>query len=101
LNITKNGIHVQDESLRDTLIDLHNYAAMALMESESEPTVPNLPKTSDSNKTYGSEPPSEPVKVSNIRTLESFRDKVLPKVPDRLLSLSAERACIDQCINLR
>jgi hypothetical protein len=34
LNITKNGIQVNDESLRDTLIDLHNYAAMALMESE-------------------------------------------------------------------
>ena len=35
LNITKNGIQVKDESLRDTLIDLHNYAAMALMELES------------------------------------------------------------------
>ena len=34
LNISKNGIHVKDESLRDTLIDLHNYAAMALMESD-------------------------------------------------------------------
>lgn len=43
LHITKHGIHVKDESLRDTLIDLHNYAAMALMESESEPTVPSLP----------------------------------------------------------
>ena len=43
LHITQHGIHVKDESLRDTLIDLHNYAAMALMESESEPTVPNLP----------------------------------------------------------
>ncbi len=41
LHITQHGIHVKDESLRDTLIDLHNYAAMALM--ESEPTVPNLP----------------------------------------------------------
>jgi hypothetical protein len=39
LNITKNGIQVKDESLRDTLIDLHNYAAMALMETESEPSV--------------------------------------------------------------
>jgi hypothetical protein len=43
LHISQHGIHVKDESLRDTLIDLHNYAAMALMESESEPTVPNLP----------------------------------------------------------
>lgn len=29
--ITKNKIEVKDESLRDTLLDLHNYAAMALM----------------------------------------------------------------------
>lgn len=32
MSITKSGIHlVQDEGMRDTLIDLHNYAAMALM----------------------------------------------------------------------
>ena len=32
LSITKNGINlVESESIRDTLIDLHNYAAMALM----------------------------------------------------------------------
>jgi hypothetical protein len=32
LSITKNGINlINDESLRDTLLDLHNYAAMALM----------------------------------------------------------------------
>lgn len=32
ISITKNGIHlVEDESLRDTLLDLHNYSAMALM----------------------------------------------------------------------
>ena len=32
LTITKNGVTlVSDEGLRDTLIDLHNYAAMALM----------------------------------------------------------------------
>jgi|TARA_B100001142_G_scaffold327752_1_gene386148 hypothetical protein len=32
-NISKNGLHisVSDETLRDTLMDLHNYAAMALM----------------------------------------------------------------------
>jgi len=31
-NITKNGINlVDDEKLRDTLIDLHNYAAMGVM----------------------------------------------------------------------
>jgi len=32
LSITKNGVNlVKDEKIRDTLIDLHNYAAMALM----------------------------------------------------------------------
>jgi len=32
LSITKNGVNlVQDEGLQDTLLDLHNYAAMALM----------------------------------------------------------------------
>jgi hypothetical protein len=32
LSITKNGINlVGDESIKDTLLDLHNYAAMALM----------------------------------------------------------------------
>ena len=31
-NITKNGISlVENEKLRDTLIDLHNYSAMAIM----------------------------------------------------------------------
>ena len=32
LSITKNGINlINDEGIKDTLIDLHNYAAMALM----------------------------------------------------------------------
>lgn len=32
MSITKSGINlVNDESLRDTLIDLHNYSAMAIM----------------------------------------------------------------------
>ena len=32
LSITKSGVTlINDEKLRDTLIDLHNYAAMALM----------------------------------------------------------------------
>jgi hypothetical protein len=32
MSITKNGVNlVQDEGIRDTLIDLHNYSAMALM----------------------------------------------------------------------
>jgi len=42
ISITKNGVNlVNDEGIRDTLIDLHNYAAMGIMildekESESE-----------------------------------------------------------------
>jgi hypothetical protein len=32
LSITKNGVNlVSDEGIKDTLLDLHNYAAMALM----------------------------------------------------------------------
>ena len=32
LSVTNNGINlIEDESLRDTLLDLHNYAAMALI----------------------------------------------------------------------
>ena len=32
LSITNNGVNlVDDESIRDTLLDLHNYAAMGLM----------------------------------------------------------------------
>lgn len=123
LNITKNGIHVQDESLGDTLIDLHNYAAMALMESDQNPRVPNLPTMTESEatvpiRTYGSEPSLTnrvelDTKVPNLPTMmnasstSSFQpireSKVLVRGPrDSLLSLSAaERACIDHCINLK
>jgi hypothetical protein len=32
LSITKNGVNlVDDETLRDTMIDLHNYSAMTMM----------------------------------------------------------------------
>jgi len=32
MSITRNGVNlVKDEGIRDTLLDLHNYAAMALM----------------------------------------------------------------------
>ena len=32
INVTNNGLHmINDESIRDTLIDLHNYSAMAVM----------------------------------------------------------------------
>ena len=36
-SITSSGVNlVEDEKLRDTLIDLHNYAAMAIMCMENE-----------------------------------------------------------------
>jgi len=48
MSITKSGVHlINDEGIRDTLIDLHNYAAMALMlldeeeEEKREPTMGN------------------------------------------------------------
>lgn len=32
MSMTKNGVNlINDEGIRDTLLDLHNYAAMALM----------------------------------------------------------------------
>ena len=30
-SISKNGVNITTESMRDTLLDLHNYAAMAIM----------------------------------------------------------------------
>jgi hypothetical protein len=37
VSVSKNGINlVSDESIRDTLIDLHNYAAMAIMLIDEE-----------------------------------------------------------------
>ena len=46
LSVTKNGVQMVDnESLRDTLIDLHNYAAMGIMLlDEKEPTNVGEPK---------------------------------------------------------
>jgi len=40
LSITKNGVNlVNDEGIKDTLLDLHNYAAMALMLLDENLTV--------------------------------------------------------------
>ena len=56
LSITKNGITlVDDEKIRDTLIDLHNYAAMAIMLlDEKEANIPTLALT-DSTQTPSSQ----------------------------------------------
>jgi beta-glucosidase/6-phospho-beta-glucosidase/beta-galactosidase len=53
LSITKNGITmVDDESIRDTLMDLHNYSAMGVMlldekENKSETPESNLSHYTD------------------------------------------------------
>jgi hypothetical protein len=40
LSITKNGVNiVNDEGIKDTLLDLHNYAAMALMLLEENTSI--------------------------------------------------------------
>jgi len=37
VSITKNGVNlINDESIRDTMLDLHNYAAMAIMLLDEE-----------------------------------------------------------------
>ena len=42
-SVTKNQVSlVQNESIRDTLIDLHNYAAMAIMLMDEEEEEENL-----------------------------------------------------------
>ena len=58
LSITKNGINlVNDEGIRDTLLDLHNYAAMALMLlDENEPE--------DNNSIHSSITDDSPAKYS-------------------------------------
>ena len=48
-SITKNGITlVQTESIRDTLIDLHNYAAMAVMLLDEKAKTPQEDISKDS-----------------------------------------------------
>jgi len=38
ISVTKNGVNmVDDESIRDTLMDLHNYAAMGVMLLDENP----------------------------------------------------------------
>lgn len=101
LHITQHGIHVKDETLRDTLIDLHNYAAMALMESESEPTNPSLPSTQNSvsksepmvpTQNPGSEPPTHIMSEDKIpKTLTPVERACLP-------SLSQVRSSISETV---
>ena len=88
LHITQHGIHVKDESLRDTLIDLHNYAAMALMESDQNLTGPSLPTNS-----------SEFPKLTPIERAAQFRP--ISQQPIRQMYDSIDEECNHRNINLR
>lgn len=94
LHITQNGIHVKDETLRDTLIDLHNYAAMALMESVQNP---------------GSEPPTHnseefpkliPIERAAIGSSDPHR-KRQDSYFDIKYNMEAYEECNHRNINLR
>ena len=57
-SISKSGIQlVNDERLRDTLMDLHNYSAMAIMLMDEEPVV----KTENEEPEVKTEPENERV----------------------------------------
>lgn len=56
ISISKNGVNLIDENIRDTLIDLHNYAAMALMLDDK---VSNVEPSEEPNE----EPNEEPSEV--------------------------------------
>lgn len=119
LHISQHGIHVKDESLRDTLIDLHNYAAMALMESESEPTVSSLPLNQNSygsssepmvpTQNPGSEPPT--CNSSEFPKLTPIQRAALPTIGnisepprhdfDIKFNMEAYEECNHRNINLR
>ncbi len=52
-SVTNNGINlVKSESIRDTLIDLHNYSAMAILLMDEKK---NPPSTIPRNESYGHE----------------------------------------------
>jgi hypothetical protein len=50
MSITKNGVNlINDEGIRDTLLDLHNYSAMALMLLNESDKSNNSNKLDNSN----------------------------------------------------
>jgi len=60
VNINKTNVSlVNDESLRDTLLDLHNYAAMAIMLLDNDKTT-NINNNSNNEENYLI-PPNMPI----------------------------------------
>tara|TARA_B100000902_G_scaffold353074_1_gene364247 strand:+ start:1076 stop:1444 length:369 start_codon:yes stop_codon:yes gene_type:complete len=73
-NITKSSIRlVQDETIRDTLIDLHNYAAMAVMllDEKQHKKVDENEKNIKSSASYGHALSNEDV-WGQYTSLENF-----------------------------
>ena len=77
LSITSNGVNlVEDEKLRDTLLDLHNYAAMGIMllDSNASPSPESLPHPT----TLVEEQPIESYDITgsngNVYNIKRFKD---------------------------
>ena len=101
MHVSKHSIHV-NETLRDTLIDLHNYAAMAIMESESEPTVPNLPLTPIRND---SEPHDIVGSINSFKPIRNEYEHVRRSISDPPIRNGDEPRSSqyypNHCINLK
>ena len=76
-NITNNQIsYVNSESLRDTLIDLHNYAAMGIMELDSAKNNNKTPTTCKLKRKYDSDLDSQDNIISKKFKSKTYNDKI-------------------------
>ena len=84
VNITANGIAlINNEGLRDTLIDLHNYAAMAIMLLDEEAVADPPPILSPSSR------PEHP-RVKSLR-VEAAQEVAVDQMPKPLTIFSPRR----------
>jgi hypothetical protein len=67
-SVTKSGVHFVNESVRDTLIDLHNYAAMAIMLLDEKKSVEH-PRINEIKSNYLNEQWSKDFKSKHKSTL--------------------------------
>lgn len=78
-NITKNSVSfVKDESIRDTLIDLHNYAAMAVMLLDEDYTEKGLQISDELTELIESD-------VLHVSSSDDTVDANMPPPPPRNL----------------